>query len=196
MTTTNIDLTLDICTEDGSRTRFYQNNEESVNKTLRQLISPRLFNQPLLTLASEHSVSAIPSRTIDLIRAHTESPPSLPLPPGWVDAVETVGEALPDMADPEEAQLARDEGRSLVEIHTLGDWMIRLKLQTAAPATVQEMRVLWNHLLDLPVTPFRLRTGGIGLVNPAKIVRVTVFPPVQGITDTALPVDLLDSVRA
>ncbi len=196
MKTTNSGLTLDICAEDGSRTRFYQHEEDSISKTLRQLVTSRPFNQPLLTLASEHSVSAIPTRTIDLIRAHTESPPPLPLPPGWVDAVETVGEALLDIADPEEAQLARDEGRSLVEIHTVGDWMIRLKLQTAAPATVQEKRVLWNHLLDLPVVPFRLQTGGVGLINPAKIVRVTVWPPVQGLADTALPADLLESVRA
>ena len=75
MKTTNLDLTLDICTEDGSRTRFHQPDEHIAEKTLRQLVSPRLFSPPLLTLASEHSVSAIPTRTIDMILAHTASPP-------------------------------------------------------------------------------------------------------------------------
>jgi len=84
MKTTNSDLTLDICTEDGSRARFYQKDPDCINKTLRQLVTPRLFNPPLLTLASEHSISAIPTRTIDMILAHTASPPPLPLPSGWV----------------------------------------------------------------------------------------------------------------
>ena len=48
MKTTNFDLTLDICTEDGSRTRFHQPDEQIGEETLRQLVSPRLFNPPLL----------------------------------------------------------------------------------------------------------------------------------------------------
>src|SRR5581483_8268153 len=99
MKTTNSDLTLDICTEDGSRARFYQNDEQVAGKTLRQLVSPRLFTPPLLTLASEHSMSAIPTRTIDMILAHTASPPPLPLPSGWVDVVEVNDETLCNLAD-------------------------------------------------------------------------------------------------
>ena len=99
MTTTTIDLTLDIFTEDGSRTRFHQNDGQIAERTLRQLVSPRLFNPPLLTLASEHSISAIPTRTIDMIWARTGSPPVLPLPGGWVDAVEVNDDALINLAD-------------------------------------------------------------------------------------------------
>ena len=40
MTTTNLALTLVICSEDGSRTEFYQNDEASAAKTLRQLLAP------------------------------------------------------------------------------------------------------------------------------------------------------------
>lgn len=195
MKTTNSDLTVDICAEDGSRTRFYQNEEERVDKTLRQLVTPRLFSQPLLTLASKHSVSAIPTRTVDMILVHTESPPPLPLPPGWADVSETGGEAFLDMTEPEEPQLAQ-EGTLLAEVHTVGDWMVRLRLKTALPATIQESRVLWNHFLEIPVIPFHLQLGGIGLINPAKIVRVTVCPGMPGVSESALPVDLLESVRA
>ena len=195
MTTTHLDLTLDICAEDGSRTQFYQNDEDRVGKTLRQLVSPRLFSQPLLTLASEHSVSAIPGRTIDLIQAHTASPLPLPLPPGWLDAVETDGEAFLDVAGPDESPAAQDNPRLLVEIHTLGDWMVRLKLETTNHATLQEQRQFLGRFFDLPVIPFRLRTGGVGFINPAKIVRVTVQPPINGVAETSLPADLLQSIR-
>ncbi|MGA3265954.1 MAG: hypothetical protein ABSE16_03930 [Verrucomicrobiota bacterium] len=195
MTTTNLDLTLDICTEDGSRTRFYQNDEASVAKTLRELLAPRLFSQPLLTLASEHSVSAIPTRTIDMILAQTASPPPLALPSGWVDAVEVNDEALVNLDDLEALAAAENKHVMLVEIHTLGDWMTRLKLETMLPTTIQEKRYLWNHLLDLPAIPFRLKAGGIGAINPANIVRATVCPPLDGIVETALSADLLQSIR-
>jgi len=195
MKTTNSDLTLDICTEDGTRTRFVQNDEASAGKALRQLVSPRLFNQPLLTLVSEHCVSAIPSRTIDLILARTESPPPLALPPGWLDAVETDGEAFPDIADPE-ALPTTGRAELLAEIHTLGDWMIRLKVEIIVPPTVQEKRIVRHHFLDVPVIPFRLRTGGIGLINPSNISRVTVYPAFEEVGETALAADLLESVRA
>ena len=196
MKTTNSDLTLDICAEDGSRTRFVQDDEASVGKTLRQLVSPRLFNQPLLTLASEHSVTAIPSRTIDLILAHTESPPPLPLPPDWLDIVEVNGEAFLEAADTEESPEAKDKAMLLAEIHTLGDWMIRLKLERKDQATIQEQRQLWAHFFDLPGIPFRLEAGGIGFINPAKISRVTVCPPFKGVPEAALPADLLQCIRS
>jgi len=196
MKTTNLDLTLDICTEDGTRTRFHQNDEQIAEKTLRQLVSPRLFNPPLLTLASEHSVSAIPTRTIDMILAHYASPPALPLPSGWVDAVQVDDEAMLNLAELEASALAENKHVMLVEIHTLGDWMIRLKLETFVPATIQEKRHLWNHLLDLPAIPFHLKTGGIGAINPANIVRATVCPPIDGVVETALSADLLQSIRS
>jgi hypothetical protein len=195
MNTTNLDLILDICTEDGSRTQFCQNDQTTSGKMLRQLVSPRLFHPPLLTLASEHSVSAIPTRTIDMILAHTASPPPLPLPSGWVDAVQVNDEALLHLADLKALAAAENKNVMLVEIHTLGDWMIRLKLETIVPETIQEERHLWNHLLDLPAIPFRLLADGIGAINPANIVRATVCPPIDGVTETALAADLLQSIR-
>lgn len=195
MKNTNHDLTLDIYTEDGSRTRFHQNDEQIAIKTLRRLVSPRLFSPPLLTLASEHSLSAIPTRTVDMILARTASPPVLPLPSGWVDALEVSDEALVDLADLKTSAAAKNKNVMLVEIHTVGDWMIRLKLETMTPETVQEERHLWNHLLDLPAIPFRLMEGGIGAINPANIVRATVCPPIDCVAETALSADLLQSLR-
>jgi hypothetical protein len=192
-----LDLTLEICAENGSRTRFYQNDQVRVSKTMLQLATSRLFSQPLFTLASEHSVSVIPCRTVDLILAHTQSPaPLLPLPAGWVDAVEVGSEALLENTDAAETPATMDEGTALVEIHTVGDWMIRLKLEITKRATIQEQRQLWIHLIDLPVIPFRLEAAGIGFINPSKISRVTLYPPIEGVTETALQADLLQCIRS
>jgi hypothetical protein len=196
MNTTNTDLTLDICTEDGSRTRFFQKDLNLINRTLRQLVTPRLFTPPLLTLASEHSISAIPTRTIDMILAHTASPPPLPLPSGWVGVVEINDDALCNLADLEALAAAENKHIMLAEIHTVGDWMIRLKLETIVTETIHEQRQLWNHMLDLPAIPFHLQAGGIGAINTANIVRVTVSPPLDEIGETALSADLMQSIRS
>ena len=118
------------------------------------------------------------------------------LPSGWVDVVEVNDEALVNLADLEALAAAENKHVMLVEIHTLGDWMIRLKLETIIPETVQEKRHLWNHLLDLPAIPFRLKAGGIGAITPANIVRATVCPPFDGVAETALSADLMQSIRS
>jgi hypothetical protein len=196
LTTPHLELTLDLRTEDGAQTRFVQTDEASVKRTLRQLVSPKLFGPPLLTLASEHSTSGIPTRTLDMILAHTAAPPPpLPLPGGWVDAVEVTDEALIHFGALEASAAAENKHVMLAEVHTLGDWMIRLKLETILPASIQEERHLWNHFLELPAIPFRLKAGGIGVINPANIVRATVCPPIDGAAETALSVDLRQTIR-
>ncbi len=195
MTTTPQDLTIDICTEDGARTRFVQTDKASAEGTLRQLVSPRLFTPPLLTFASEQSVSAIPTRTIDMILAHTAPTPPLPLPSGWVDAVEVNDDALIHLADLEAVAAAENKHVVLAEIHTVGDWMIRLKLETILLETVEEKLHLWNQFLELPAIPFRLQAGGIGVINSANIVRGTACPPIEGVAETALSADLMQSLR-
>jgi hypothetical protein len=195
MNTNRLDLTLDILTEDGARTRFVQSDAESVKRTLRQLVSSRLFAPPLLTLASGQSTSAIPTRTIDMVLAHTASPPPLPLPSGWLDAVEVSDDAVTHLEALQASAAAENKHVMLAEVHTLGDWMMRLKLETITPASLEEERHLWNHFLDLPAIPFRLKAGGLGIINPANIVRATVCPPVDGAAAAALPADLKQSLR-
>lgn len=74
--------------------------------------------------------------------------------------------------------------------------MIRLKLETIMLETAEEKLQLWNHLLELPAIPFRLKSGGIGAINSANIVRGTVCPPFDGIAKTALAADLSQSIRS
>jgi hypothetical protein len=51
--------------------------------------------------------------------------------------------------------------------------------------TIHEKRQRWNDMLKLPAIPFRFRTGGLGTINTANIARATVFPPFDGIEETA-----------
>jgi hypothetical protein len=199
MQTTNVDLTIEICSEDGSRTQFYQNDEDSISEILRLLITPRLFTRPILILASERSVSTVPCQTIDVIMVRTPATLPLLLPPGWMDVVEVSEEALHDEAifstventDGEGLPKEEEGAISRVEIHTFGGWMFVPRLQTVMQKTIQDQRQTLAHFFDLPVISFRLETGGVGFINPAKIGRVPAYPAFKGVAETALPADLL-----
>ena len=99
MTTTTVDLTLELRSANGSSTEFYQADEERVHETLRLLAAPRLFAQPHLLLASQHCASMIPCKGIDMILARTSArtPLKFPLnlPAGLFDIVEQP-DAWPD----------------------------------------------------------------------------------------------------
>ncbi len=204
MTTTNIDLTIEICSEDGSHTQFYQSDESCITTIIPLLMTPRLFTQPFLTLASERSVSTIQCQTIDLILVRTPTIPPLLLPTGWLDSVEVGSDEfhvegvlnMAGNADEDGLPMKREETTSYVEIHTTGGWMTGLRLRTAIQAAIRDQRPLSADFFELPVIPFRLETGGAGFINPAKISRVTMYPSFKGLAETGLPADLLRCIRS
>jgi hypothetical protein len=91
MTTPLVDLTPGIRSEDESCAELFLDQEDSANRTLRLLANPRSFAQPLLVLASPHSVSVMPSRTIDMILASTLAPILVRWPTGFLDVVQVPG---------------------------------------------------------------------------------------------------------
>jgi len=196
----NLDLTLEVCSEDGSRTQFYQDNEDQAEKLLRLLLTPRLFGQTWLIIASERSSSAIPCRGIDLLLARTQKPLQLTLPPGWLNVIEVSADTFlnreMDGDSPADTELpAEGSGDTFIEIHTSGDWLIQLKLSASRPVTVQEQRQFLVHFFELPVIPYRLLDGGAGFINPQKISRITLSGACHELADSALPADLLRCVR-
>jgi len=196
-TKTNLDLTIEVRTEDGANTQFYQSDEGGIGKILSLLNTPRLFSQPFITLASERSVSAVPSRAIDVILVRTPTTPRVLLPPDWLDIVEVDAEAFQiERSLRTNADTESEGNTSFVEIHTSGDWMIVLKLQAAIQATIPDQRQRFAQFFEMPVIPFRLPAGGVGFINPGNISRVTVYPAFAGVAEKRLPADLLRCIRS
>ena len=207
MTTAPLALTLDIRSEDGSCTEFFEEEEDSVNRTLRLLATPRLFAQPLLVLVSRHSVSAIRCRTIDMILASTAAPMLVRWPTGFLDLVEVPGHdsgahAAEEAATGGDSYEPVNTTASHIHVYTLGSWVVTLKVEVGTQSTLDDQRLLLAHLFDLPVLPFRLAAGGVGFINPAKISHVTARPPVENsrvsqwptlnaVPETALPAEWL-----
>jgi len=191
-----VDLTVEFRSADGTSTEYYQTDEERIRKTLRLLATPRLLTQPQLVLASEHGVAVVPVRGIDIILARTSGPAPLifPLifPAGLLDITE-VGEDVPD---DNFCEKLHDGGWRLsplvshVEVHTLGGWAVTLKILATTGSTVHDQRQWFAHLLNLPVVAFRLQEGGIGLINPNNITRVTAHPTPDGVPEAVLPMEL------
>ena len=199
MTTSTIDLTLELRSASGSSTEFYEADEERVREALRLLAAPRLFAQPHLLLASQQSASMIPCKGIDMIFARTSArtPLKFPLnlPQGLFDIVEQP-EAAPDnrlaavedQNEPEHGQPRRRN--SQMEIHTLGGWTVTLKMVAMIRGNVQDERQLFSHLPEVPTIPFRLQEGGFGLLNTANIMRASAWPKPEALPGIALPLAL------
>src|SRR5208283_1163927 len=119
----------------------------------------------------------------------------LNLPVGVFDIVEQP-EAWPDhksaaIEDQNEQEHGRPGRRSSeVEIHTLGNWTVTLKVVAMIRGSVQDERQLFSHLPDMPTIPFRLKEGGFGLINTANIMRASAWPKPEALPGIALPLAL------
>ncbi len=199
MTTSPIDLTIELRSANGSSTEFYQADQERVRETLRLLAAPQLFAQRHLLVTSQHCASMIPCKGIDmiLVRTFARTPLKFPLelPVGLFDIVEQL-EAWPDNQSAAiEDQNKQDRGQpcrrcSQVEIHTLGGWTVTLKAVAMIRGNVQDERQLFSHLPDVPTIPFRLEEGGFGLINTANIMRASAWPKPEAFPGIALPLEL------
>jgi hypothetical protein len=196
----SIDLTLEVRSADGTAAEFYQPDAARVDKALRFLSTPRLFSEPQLTFASEHWVTAVATRTIDVILARTNAPlpKVLPLksPAGPID----ISEVAKGVSDDEFVVLdKRDRTNSeamnsrifRVEVYTVGGWSNILEVRAEIRGTAHDRRQTFAHIFQVPVIPFKLCTGGIGFINPANLTRVTACPAPDSLPDTALPMQFL-----
>jgi len=196
MTTIPGELTVELRSADGTSAEFYQTDEERIQETLHLLAAPRLLAQSHLVLASERSASVIPCRGIDMIFARTSArtPLKFPLnlPVGLFDIVEQP-EGCPDKRpaaieaqnEPEHGQRRR---RSLlVEIHTLGGWMVILKAVAMIRGNALDESQWFGHLPEVPTIPFRLPEGGFGLLNTANITHACASPKPDALPGISLP---------
>jgi hypothetical protein len=85
----------------------------------------------------------------------------------------------------------------LVEVHTLGGWTRTLKVQALPQGTalVLDQRLSLTHLLDLPVMPFSLSTGGLGLINTSNVTHMRVCPTPEVLPGNAIPAVLVRWTR-
>jgi hypothetical protein len=195
MTTNRIDLTLEMRFANGSRTEFYDADEERVRTTLPLLAALRLATQPHLLLASQHSASMIPCKGIDMILARTSAPLPLKfpldLPAGQFDLIERPYAWRENKSAAIEDQDGQPRRRnSQLEIHTLGGWTVTLETVAMFRGNAHDERQFFSQLTNMPSIPFRLEEGGFGLINTVNILRLSVWPKPEMLPGIALPLEL------
>ncbi len=194
MTTSPTDLTVEIRASDRKLTRFCQTDGERIRKILHALTSPRLLTQPQLAVASEDSVTVIPVRHIDMILARTSAAPlvfPLIFPAGLLDISEESEGAGGEDGGEEyfDGDAPVSPLVSHVKVHTVGGWAINLRIVAPAGNLAHDHRHWFTHFMKLPAVAFRLKDGGIGLINPSNLTRVSAHPKPDGVPDTALPMN-------
>jgi hypothetical protein len=181
------ELTLEIFTGDGICTEFIQDEVESV-ENFSQLLQHNVFGRSQVVLASQREVTCIQSQTIDVIRIHAVALPRIMLPDQVLDIVESspdeTGRGDEDFDSVETQVDGHTPILPRVEIHTFGGWVVYLRMKVLPRPTIQDERHFLAHFFEQPVIPFRLRTGGIGLINPARISRVTFNPTLDVLANT------------
>jgi hypothetical protein len=186
-------LTLEVRSSDGTAAEFYQPDAERAAKALHFLATPRLFAEPQLTLASEHWVTAIATRTIDVILARTNAPVPeiLPLksPAGPIDICD-VANCVPSERQRNHPEAANTRSFR-VEVYTVGGWSKILDVRAQLRGTALDRRQTFTHIFQVPVIPFKLCAGGIGFINPSNLTRATAYPAPDSLPETALPMEFL-----
>lgn len=182
MTPSKPALEIQVCLANGKHATFFQ-NDESVSLQILNSIQPnKVFNQPHLIIASDHSMTAFSPQAIarlDLISPHFV--PQWPFPQG-IREMREISES--DFIERRQASIkaatsAAGGGSDLLREHIVvglsGGY--RLFLETLAKIDAEaEKRHLVNHLFQMNSFWARRHGGGVTIVNPIHLLRLTLYP--------------------
>jgi hypothetical protein len=76
--------------------------------------------------------------------------------------------------------------------HSHFQWPPDFRFETAPGICLLDMK---HSIFQVPVIPFTLCTGGIGLINPSNLTRATACPAPDSLPETALPRSFCGGIR-
>jgi len=164
---------------DGATTTFVQNDADEVNRILEGFEPAHIFDRDRFVITDANSITSLPVSKITRIDLISELRPHLLFPVGTVEAVELAEseyETLirnPIMREQWEQMCTRDGSVVTFLDLEMADGQ-RLLLTTELRAEQQ-----WNSNffpLEGSSLCFRMRSGGVAVLNLANLVRLTFFP--------------------
>lgn len=186
---------------DGSVSTFVQDDVEIAKQILDSFEPMQIFNQQTLVLADSCSHSSFPVSQITRIDLDCAQHSHLIFKSGLVEAVE----------------LTKDEFESLIQNLTIRDqWehlgvqdsfvvtflnvgmadgqcvLLTMEVNAESPQGLNELR---DFLLSRPALCFRMKSGGVAVLNLANLSRLTFFPGTVQPPADAWPVRLLEARR-
>ncbi|HEV2436820.1 MAG TPA: hypothetical protein VG077_12540 [Verrucomicrobiae bacterium] len=167
---------------DGSSETFVQNEEGLIKLILREFQPDCIFNRDRIVIADRHSLTSFP--VSQLVRADlvSEQLSDWIFPPDLVHAVElTEMEFRALLQNPElrdQWNQARTPDTSVIiflEIEMAGQSPLFLVREITSQQFLNQLEAI-SFLFDARSLCFRMRNGGVAVLNLAHLMRVTLFP--------------------
>ncbi|MDR3459898.1 MAG: hypothetical protein P4N60_20915 [Verrucomicrobiae bacterium] len=167
---------------DGTTTTFEQNAADEASAIIDGFHPAQVFYQEMIAITDKDSITSVPVSKITRIELVCDEFSHLVFPVGIVDAVElTEEEFLALIHDP----VMRQQWEQLVTQDASLVTFMEMQmtdgtcffLATEKPAEVQSQ--LWTSkgiALDGSGLCFRMRTGGVAVLNLAHLTRLTFYP--------------------
>lgn len=167
---------------DGSTTIFVQNDAGEVKKLLDEFQPTQIFNRDRISFTDKNSITSLPISKITRIDLESEQHSHLLLTVGMVDAVELTGTEFQTLIRSpvmrEQWDQINLQGASLVAFLDV-EMADGQCLFFTVEMQVELQSELWKTK-GFPLSGsgfcFRMRTGGVAVLNLAHLTRLTFFP--------------------
>lgn len=176
------DLQIRIHKLDGSTATFVQRDAGEVKKLLDEFQPAQIFNRDRIAFTDINSITSLPVSKITRIDLESEQHSHLLFPVGMVDAVELTGTEFQTLIRSPVMREQWDQisvpGASLVtflDVEMADGQCLFLTVEMQ----VERQSELWNTR-GFPLSGsgfcFRMRTGGVAVLNLAHLMCLTFFP--------------------
>jgi len=168
----------------GSDKTFVQDDKALASRILDGLHPARLFATGKITIAGECSLTAFVTSQVTRIDFISETFVCWEFPEGVSDMVEMSEEefhqrlyknGMEQMEKREKPQTPGDFTMRFLHVEMLGGQQIFLAIEFVVELPAERLNKI-HFLLSAPALHFRLRQGGIGVLNLANMVRFTTYP--------------------
>jgi hypothetical protein len=164
---------------DGQVAAFVQSDPAAAAALLAHIQPGRVFTQSHLTIASEHSVTFFPCAAVARIDLVMDTFPDWPFYHGVSNILEITEEEFQERYRPEERE-AEPPGALVVRFTELeltsGERLVVEVHSREIPRTAVDQAMFVQQILSAPSLYARRLGGGAILLNPAQILRMTVYP--------------------
>jgi hypothetical protein len=175
-------LQINIYKVNGSTTTFVQDDAGEIRKMFAGFQPTQIFNRDVIAFTDKNSITSLPASQITRIDLISEQL-NLNFPGGMVEAVElswTEFQALvrsPVMY--EQWRLKNTENLcvvTLLDVEMMDGQCLYFTMETQVELLRSEFWNTRKFILTGAGLCFRMRTGGVGVLNLAHLTRLTFFP--------------------
>ena len=168
----------------GSVKTFVQEDQSLASRILDGLHPARMFATGKITIAGEYSLTAFMASKITRIDFISDGFACWDFPPEVSDLVELSEDEFhqrlrqngsAQMEKREKPQTPGDYAVRFLNVEMLGGQQIFLAIEIIVELPAERLNKI-HFLLSAPALHFRLRQGGVGVLNLANMVRFTTYP--------------------